>query len=125
MSRGMIKHIINSVIRKGYWFNNVSFDGCSRLINLGSTSAVYAFNYEGVGIKGGNWAMPRNPLLGDYAILRNYSSFLKKGSIVIIPLCPFSAFSGSYDYLDDRFYTILYPTTIPNYKYVQGGIILY
>ena len=28
----MIKHIINSVIRKGYWFNNVSFDGCSRLI---------------------------------------------------------------------------------------------
>ena len=32
MSRDMIKHIINSVIRKGYWFNNVSFDGCSRLI---------------------------------------------------------------------------------------------
>jgi hypothetical protein len=128
MSRDMIKHIINSVIRKGYWFNNVSFDGCSRLIkykvfntdvvNLGSTSAVHAFNYEGMGIKGGNWAMPRNPLLGDYAILRNYSSFLKKkGSIVIISLCPFSAFSGSYDYLDDRFYTILYPTTIPNYCY--------
>ena len=71
----MIKHIINSVIRKGYWFNNVSFDGCSRLIkykvfntdvvNLGSTSAVHAFNYEGMGRKGGNWAMPRKPLLGD------------------------------------------------------------
>lgn len=124
------KYLINALIRRGYWFNHMFFEGCRRLItydqfntevvNLGSTSAVHAFNYDGLKVKGGNWAMTRNPLLGDYAILRNYSGFLKEeGSIVLIPLCPFTALSGSYDYLDDRYYTVLYPSTIPNYSYVH------
>ena len=125
-----IKYIINGLIRRGYWFNNVFFQDYRKfrmyntfntdVINLGSTSGVAAFNYDGLNIKGANWAMSRNPLIGDYAILRNYSSFLKKnGSTVIISLCPFTAFSGSYDYLDDRYYKVLYPSTIPYYSYIH------
>ena len=122
--KGKIKYILNALIKRGYWFNNVFFEGCRKMsmystfntdvINLGSTSAVHAFNYDGLGLKAGNWAMTRNPLLGDYAILKNYSSFLKKDrSIVIITLCPFSSLAGSYNFLDDRYYTFLYPSTIP------------
>jgi hypothetical protein len=125
-----IKYIINGIIRRGFWFNNVFFQDCRKfrayntfntdVVNLGSTSAVHAFNYDGIAIKGANWAMNRNPLFGDYAIIRNYSSFLNAGrSFVIITLCPFSSLSGSYDYLDDRYYSILYPSTIPNYSYVH------
>lgn len=122
--------IINCIIQRGYWFNNVAFEGCRRLtnyktfntvvVNLGSTSAVHAFDYDDIGIIGGNWALNRNPLLGDYAILKNYSSFLKEnGATIIVPLCPFSALAGSYDYLDDRYYTLLYPSSIPNYTYIH------
>lgn len=129
-----IKHIINALIKRGYWYNHEFFDGCRRMnnyatfntdvINLGSTSAVHAFNYDGLKLKAGNWAMNRNPFLGDYAILTNYSSFLKEeGAVVIITLCPFSALAGSYNFFDDRYYTILYPSSIPNYSYTNDIIV--
>lgn len=125
-----IKHAVNAVIRRGYWFNNVDFADCrkfrtyntfnTQVINLGSTSALHAFDYDGLNIKGANWALGHNPLAGDWAILRNYSSFLdSSGCTVIIPLCPFSSLSGTYKPFEDRYYTILYPTTIPSYSYVH------
>lgn len=125
-----IKHAINAVIRRGYWFNNVEFADCrkfktyntfnTQVVNLGSTSALHAFDYEGLNIKGANWALGHNPLAGDFAILRNYCSFLdSKGCTIIIPLCPFSSLSGSYEPFEDRYYSILYPSTIPSYSYVH------
>lgn len=121
---------LNAAIRKGYWFNNTFFPECRKfekyytfnteVINLGSSSSVAAFNYDGLPVKAANFALSRNPLLGDLGILKNYSSFLREGtSTVIIPLCPFSSLAGSYDYLDDRYYRILYPTTIPYYSYIH------
>lgn len=124
-------HIINSLIRRGYWFNNIFFQDCRKfhtfrqfdteVVNLGSTSAVCAFDYEGFDLKCANWALSRNPLIGDYSILRNYTSFLKHdGATIILPLCPFSSLAGSYDYLDDRYYSILYPSSIPAYSYIHN-----
>lgn len=126
-----ILNILNALIRRGYWFNNMFFQDCRKfytykqfdtdVVNLGSTSAVHAFNYSGIEIKCANWALSRNPLLGDYAILRNYSSFLKKdGATVIFTLCPFSFLAGGYDYFDDRYYSILYPSTIPSFSYIHN-----
>lgn len=123
-----LKFVINGLIKRGYWYNNCFFQDSRKLyryrtfntqvVNLGSTSAVNAFNYDGLDIKAANWAMSRNPLKGDLAILKNYVSFLKSSnSHVIISLCPFSSLSGSYDYLDDRYYPILYPTVIPHFSY--------
>ena len=122
--------ITNAVIRKGYWYNNTFFPECqkfnqyntfnTKVINLGSSSAVAAFDYDGLNIRGANFALSRNPLVGDWGILMNYLSYLKEGeSTVIVTLCPFSSLSGSYDYLDDRYYRILYPTVIPNYSYTH------
>lgn len=125
-----LKFIINGIIKRGYWYNNIEFQDCrkfhkynnfhTKVVNLGSTSAVFAFNYECSNIKCANWALRRNPLLGDLSILKNYCSFLDpEEAYVIIPLCPFTSLSGSYKYLDDRYYSILYPTMIPDYSYLH------
>lgn len=123
-----IYHVINALIRRGRWFNEVKFPDCRKfwnyntfnteVVNLGSTSGLNAFNYEGLPVKGANWALRRNPLSADFAILKNYESYLCPTKCTcIIPLCPFSSLSGSYDFQEDRYYTLLYPTSIPNFSY--------
>lgn len=124
--KNKIKNKIINYIKKGYWFNNILFPDCQRfwqyntfntdVINLGSTSAMNAFCYEGLSIKGANFALGANPLLGDLEIIRNYISYLKPNGSVIISLCPFSSLAGSYNTFDDRYYTLLYPSSIPNFS---------
>lgn len=122
-----IFHIFNAIIRRSRWFNDILFQDCRKLIihstfnldvvNLGSTSGVYAFNYEGMNIKAANWALSCNPLVCDEEVLKNYVSYLKpEGTIVILSLCVFSALSGRYDCFEDRYYAILYPSSIPNFS---------
>lgn len=119
---------LNGAIRRTHWFNEELFPDCRKfwnyntfntdVINLGSTSGYYAFDYEGLPIKGGNFALRHNPLSGDQAILKNYFGYLNpKGSHVIIPLCVFSSLAGSYDFMEDRFYTLIYPSSIPHFSY--------
>ena len=119
---------LNGAIRRTHWFNDELFPDCRKfwnyntfntdVINLGSTSGYYAFDYEGLPIKGGNFALRHNPLSGDQAILKNYFGYLNpKGSHVIIPLCVFSSLAGSYDFMEDRFYTLIYPSSISHFSY--------
>ena len=119
---------INGAIRRTHWFKEELFPDCRKfwnyntfntdVIHLGSTSGYYAFDYEGLPIKGGNFALRHNPLSGDQAILKNYFGYLNpKGSHVIIPLCVFSSLAGSYDFMEDRFYTLIYPSSIPHFSY--------
>ncbi len=119
--------VLNKLVKRGNWFNEKKFPDCRKftehstfnldVINLGSTSGVYAFNYQGLNIKAANWAMSHNPLACDEAILKNYVSYFKsEGTIVILSLCAFSSLSGSYDFFEDRYYTILYPSSIPNFS---------
>ena len=123
-----VYNLLNAVIRKGFWYNNVKFTDCKKfwtytcfntdIVNLGSTSAVNAFNYTGIPLKCANWALKTNPLTGDLAILKNYLSYLKSNNAtVLIPICPFSSLSGRYKITEDKYYTILYPASIPNYSY--------
>ena len=70
------------------WYRNHeerNFD----IVNLGSLSAKYAFNYTDFNIKALNWAQPQT-LPEDYQILRHYHSILKKGGYVIITIMPFT-----------------------------------
>lgn len=126
--KSMLKRVFNGLIRRGYWYNNILFADCRKfwsynvfnteIINLGSTSAVNAFCYDGLSIKAANFALSHHPLSGDLAILKNYCSYLKPtASIVIISLCPFSSLSGNYQCSDDKYYTLLYPTTLPFYSF--------
>lgn len=127
-----IKHKIigklNGVIRRTRWFNEELFPDCRKfweynkfntdVINLGSTSGCHAFDYEGLPICGGNFALRHNPLSGDLAILKNYFGYLNpNNSYVIITLCAFSSLAGSYDFMEDRFYSLIYPSSIPHFSY--------
>lgn len=122
------KSFLIRLVKRGYWYNSVIFPDCEKfwnyntfntdVVNLGSTSALHAFSYEDIPIKAANWALGHNPLLGDISILKNYFGYLNpKGSTVIIPLCPFSSLSGSYCYFEDRYYTLLYCTTMQGYSF--------
>lgn len=125
-----VKFVANALIRRGYWYDNTFLPDSrkfstystfnTQVVNLGSTSGLEAFDYSGLGIKATNWALRRNPLAGDWAVLRNYSSYLDtQKCTVIIPLCPFSALSGCYEPFEDRYYSVLYPSTIPSYSHVR------
>ena len=130
-----ILNLLSRIVRRGYWYNNTLFPDCKKfwsyktfnteVVNLGSTSGVYAFNYEDLDLKAANWALCANPLLGDMAILKNYYSFLSaKKCTVILPLCPFSSLSGSYNYFPDRYYSLLYCSSIPAYSFRREQQVL-
>lgn len=139
--KGRVKRNLVAFVRHSTWHNEAMFPDCSKfwgmapfsptcafdlqVVNLGSTSGLCAFNYEGLPIKAKNWALRQNPLAADKAILENYSSFLdEKGATVIIPLCAFSSLSGSYLPLEDRYYTILSPRSIPAFSRKRMNRIL-
>lgn len=116
---------INILIRKySHWYNDIIFQDCKKfwqhtefdleIVNLGSSSAKSCFNYDGLGVKAANWALAPQSFVGDYAILSNYCSYLKKGATVLIPLCPFSSLGGGNDDLADKYYSLIRPISIPN-----------
>ncbi len=125
-----VMNVLNMYVKKSYWYNNIIFDNCSKfwqhstfeldIINLGSTSALSAFDYTAFpSLKTANWAMSPQTLVADYQILRNYSSYLREGATVLIPLCPFSCFGGSNDFLQDKYYTILDIASIPHASFIR------
>lgn len=127
-------HAVNAIVRRSYWFNDVLFPDCKKfwryrtfntdVVNLGSTSGLHAFDYEGLPLKGSNWALSHNPLSGDYAILKNYFSFLNpERSTVLLSLCVFSSLAGRYNFMEDRFYTLLNPLSIPDFSYKRQRIV--
>lgn len=131
----LIKRLAKKTLQRSYWYNNELFPDCEKfwtystfnteVVNLGSTSGLYAFDYKGLPFKAANWALRHNPLLGDLSILKNYSSYLTPSkSTVILPLCPFSSLAGRYESLEDHYYTILYPTTIPSFSYQREQKII-
>lgn len=124
-----IARLLNKIIKKGHWYREVAFPDCEKfwtyktfntdVMNLGSSSALNAFNYEEINLKCANFALRHNPILADLAILKNYHSFLKPNATVIIALCPFTSFSGNYEYFEDRYYTLLLPTSMSTFSYRQ------
>ncbi len=118
---------INGVFRRTYWFNEVAFPDCRKFwqhnefnldfVNLGSTSSLYAFKYDGLPIKAANWALRAHNLRGDLLVLKNYFSYIKEGGRVALPLCPFSAISGEWEEFEDRYYSILKLRSIPHFSY--------
>lgn len=126
----IIKRALNKFVRGSYWYNHIEFADCAKfwnhrtfemdLVNLGSSSALVAFDYSAfTNMKAANWAMAPQTLVADYEILRNYSCYLREGATVIIPLCPFSCLGGSNDHLADKYYTVLDIASVPHASYVK------
>ena len=107
--------------REGFWKGTTKFwniPSCDyEVINLGSNSGKYAFCYDGLPVKGMNWAIGPQSLVHDFNILKNYFSYLREGSIVLIPLCPFSCLYSPYTKESNfKYYPILHPATISDFE---------
>lgn len=131
----MLRKIADKYLKKTIWYQDSLFPDCKKfwnnsykklkVLNLGSTSAVYAFDYTCSTVNAANLAVRRNPLRGDLAILRQYSkSLCDNNTIVIITLCPFSSLAGDYDIRDERYYTILEKEYIPMYNTAIASKVL-
>lgn len=81
------------------WYRNHderNFD----IVNLGSSSAKWAFDYRNLSVKGMNWAQQPQTLLEDYNLLRHYHSILRQGGYVIITIMPFSGLNKETGLMD-------------------------
>ena len=121
--KSFINRATNKVFLKTDWYRNVFWSGTTKfwtisscdyeIINLGSNSGVFSFNYEDLPIKGFNMAIGPQSLVHDFNILKNYFSYLKPGGIVLITLCPFSCLFSPYSKESNfKYYPILHPATI-------------
>ena len=124
--RNYIDKNANKVIRHTDWYNNQLWGGATKfwnfsqfgldVVNLGSGAAVYDFNYDGLDIKGANWALAPQSLVHDFNILKNFFSYIKEGGCVLITVCPFSGLFSMYDNNHNfKYYTFLHPATIQNF----------
>lgn len=121
-----ILNIINRIIEKTSWYNNYWGGVCKfwhfekkyvKVINLGSNSAKNAFSYANAQVSGLNMALGPQSLVHDYAILKNYFSYLEDNGIVLITLCPFSCLKVNYTIHHNlKYYTILHPATIAGFN---------
>lgn len=125
----LLKNKMLDFVLNSHWYNNVMFKDCRKfwelgdsvfeVVNLGSTSGVFDFDYSGLTYKGANWAVGPQSIYGDFAVLRQYRKHLKNGATVIYPLCPFTSISGAEEYVDDRCYSFLDYNLIPNAHYLR------
>ena len=124
--KNLLEKVCNKIVRHTQWYDQF-WNGAQKfwnlrcfnlsVVNLGSNSGKYAFNYEGLDICGMNWALGPQSLVHDFNILKNYFSYLKSGATVIITLCPFSSLVSKYSKKHNlKYYTFLHPATIIGFK---------
>lgn len=134
--KNFIYNKLNNRVKKTNWYRNIipdieNYPGDAwyrkhlernyDAVNLGSSSAVYAFNYSTAGVKAFNWALQPQSMEYSYKVLRQYYSIIKKNGAVIIPLSPFSGLDvkGKWqETANDKYFHILDSTMIDNYQAV-------
>ena len=92
------------------------------VVNIGSSSAKYAFDYSGLPVKAFNWGEQPQLLSNGLKVLKTYFSILKENGTVIISLCPLSGLDveGKWDKtVNDKYYYILPCELIDDYKAVS------
>lgn len=128
---------LNRLVKKTNWYNNVIPDKANYpdnewyrshlernydVVNVGSSSAVFAFDYTGLNVKAFNWAMQPQSLEYSFKILKMYFSILAQKGIVLIPFSPFSGLSVAGKWTataNDKYYTILDCTLVDDYESVK------
>lgn len=61
------------------------------LVNIGSSSPYYAFDYRGLDVRAMNWATQPQTLLYDIRLVKNFHSILRPGGAVLIAIMPFTS----------------------------------
>ena len=122
--RRIIGYLVRSVlwlfskpVKASLWYQNLFVDFDHRIypdnvwyrehdernfdvVNLGSSSAKWAFDWSSVGVKGMNWANQPQTLIDDFRLLKNFHSILRKGGTVIITIMPFTGINKRTVVLD-------------------------
>lgn len=125
--RNKAKRLIHKLLVDNNLYYNQLFKDCRKfwnfrefnlnIVNLGSNSALYGFDYSVSSLKGANWAMGPQSLNQDLAILKTYYSFIGPRGTVLVPLCPYSSCLKSYKDTEVlKYYTILHPGVIENFS---------
>lgn len=127
---------LNKRVKQTNWYKNIEIDKSNYptnewyrehiernfdIVNLGSSSALYAFDYSDTGLKAFNWGLQPQSMEYSFKILKNFYSILKHRGFVVIPFCPFSALSENIKWnstLNDRYYGILDYTLVENHEEV-------
>ena len=88
------------------------------VVVVGSNQPKYGFDFSNTNLKGANWAIGPESFEYDYTILREYSSHISKGAVVIIPVCPLSFFLYRFKDNDtySKYYLFLDKKNIHNYS---------
>jgi len=126
--KNKIKRLIHRLFIDENLYYNQLFKDCKKfwnyrsfnldIVNLGSNSALYGFDYSNTSIKGANWAMGPQSLNQDLAILKTYYSFIRPRGTVLVPLGPYSSCLKSYmDTEILKYYTILHPGVIEDFSF--------
>lgn len=86
-----------------------------QIINLGSSSAKWAFDWKHSGVQGMNWANQPQTLVDDFRLLKNFHSILRHGGRILISIMPFSGLNkktgllDTYKYVGTLDWTLLDP----------------
>lgn len=123
--KSKIISVFNKLVRKTSWYKSL-WGGAEKIyklntfglqvVNTGSGSGMHNFNYEGIPIKGFNFALGPQSLVHDFNILKNYFSYFQKNCTVLIPICPFSGLVVKYNKEHNfKYYPMLHPATISNF----------
>lgn len=87
------------------------------LINLGSNSSKYAFDYSELGVKAMNFAPGSQTLIDDFRLVQNYHSILKLGGVVLISIMPFTSINKKTGFIDSFKYCKSLDSALIDEKY--------
>lgn len=116
----------NEVVKRLSWYTQVfgdilKFKNLSNhldIVNLGSNTGKYGFDYHVCDKNGANWAVGPQALEYDLYILRKYAQNIASRGIVLIPIVQFSSILDRYTdvRLYDKYHLILDAKDIPCYS---------
>lgn len=131
----MVLYPLEALVKRTNWYKNnipdlarfpqntkLDSSTLAHVVNIGSSSAVFDFNYSGCDIIAYNWAMFPQSMEYGKKIIKHYHKTIKTNGVVIIPFGPFSALSvqGKWaETLNDRYYFILNKDEIDSYESVE------
>lgn len=97
--RSMFLDMGHELYPSNYWYREHSERNYA-VVNLGSSSGKWAFDYAAAGVKGMNWAQQPQTLVEDYNLLRNFHSILRRGGYVLITVMPFTGLNKQTGLMD-------------------------
>lgn len=77
------------------------------IVSVGSSSAVYAFDWNSSKVRGMNWGQAPQSLVNSYKLIQNFYSIVRRNGTILITLCPFSSLHSEQDKMETLRYVNL------------------